>query len=127
MDTQINVNASVPPFMEPPEKETIKSMVNIAAIIALVIGILELIMAIFTFGITIIFAIFSLLVYYESKQIIKLLDQRQYSQAKSKTLVWMIVGFIFSFIVVGILLLVAYLKFDDLISKSQFQMTAGMH
>ncbi|MGC8546188.1 MAG: hypothetical protein ACP5MU_00805 [Thermoplasmata archaeon] len=127
MDTQMNVNASVPPFMEPPEKETIKSMVNIAAIIALVIGILELIMAIFTFGITIIFAIFSLLVYYESKQIIKLLDQRQYSQAKSKTLVWMIVGFIFSFIVVGILLLVAYLKFDDLISKSQFQMTAGMH
>ncbi|MGC8727108.1 MAG: hypothetical protein ACP5RG_03780 [Thermoplasmata archaeon] len=127
MDTQMNVNASIPPFMEPPEKETIKSMVNIAAIIALVIGILELIMAIFTFGITIIFAIFSLLVYYESKQIIKLLDQRQYSQAKSKTLVWMIVGFIFSFIVVGILLLVAYLKFDDLISKSQFQMTAGMH
>ncbi len=127
MDTQMNVNASVPPFMEPPEKETIKSMVNIAAIIALIIGILELIMAIFTLGFTIILAIFSLLVYYESKQIIKLLDQRQYSQAKSKTLVWMIVGFIFSFIVVGILLLVAYLKFDDLISKSQFQMTAGMH
>jgi type III secretory pathway component EscU len=127
MDTNINVNSSVPPFMEPPEKETIKSMVNIAAIIALIIGILELIMAIFTLGLTIILAIFSLLVYYESKQIIKLLDQRQYTEAKSKTLVWMIVGFIFSFIVVGILLLVAYLKFDDLISKSQFQMTAGMH
>jgi len=127
MDTNINVNSSVPPFMEPPEKETIKSMVNIAAIIALIIGILELILALFTLGLTIILAIFSLLVYYESKQIIKLLDQRQYTEAKSKTLVWMIFGFIFSFIVVGILLLVAYLKFDDLISKSQFQMTAGMH
>lgn len=126
MDSQMNANASVPPFMEPPEKETIKTMVNIAAILALIIGIIELIMAIFTFGVTLILAIFSLLVYYESKQILKLVDQKQYSQAKSKTLIWMIVGFLFSFIVVGILLLVAYLKFDDLISKAQVQMTAGI-
>ncbi len=126
MDNQMINNTSVPPFGDPPEKETIRSVVNIASILALIVGIIELILAIFTLGLTIIMAILSLLVYYEAKQIIKLVDQRQYSQAKSKTLAWMIIGFIFSFIIVGILLLIAYLKFDDLIGKTQMQAIAGM-
>ncbi|MGH9919774.1 MAG: hypothetical protein ACRD6W_13030, partial [Nitrososphaerales archaeon] len=45
--------------------------------------------------------------------------QGEYEAAKSKTLVWTVVGFIFAGIILGIILLVAYIKFDPLINRQE--------
>ena len=63
--------------------------------------------------------IMGLLFYMNCKKINELVDQRQYEQAKSKTLIWMIIGIIFVYFIPGILLLIAYLKFDNLINASR--------
>ncbi len=64
----------------------------------------------------IIFGVVDVVIYLQMKEIESLVDQRQYDAAKSKTLIWMILGFILGGIILGILLLVAYLKFDPLIN-----------
>jgi len=52
-----------------------------------------------------------------SNNIVKLIDQRQYEEAKSSTLMRMILGFIFGGILPCILLLVVYLKLGE-VSKT---------
>jgi hypothetical protein len=130
--------------MEPPEATSIKSMLNIGGILALIIGIISILVAVWQFiayltfsssvwyyvpgwetglliwGIVmIVFAILCFLVYMQAKNISAMIDQRQYIQAKSKTIIWTIIGFIFCWVIVGILFLIAYLKFDDLIRWGQ--------
>ena len=109
---------------EPPEAGSIKSMLNIAGILALIFGILLIIVGaitlIFLFGIIpLIFGIVDLLIYMNCKEISQMIDSRQYEAAKSKTLVWMVLGFILGGLLIGILLLIAYLKFDTLINASR--------
>lgn len=108
----------------PPEAQSIKSFINIAGILALVFGILLIIYGvitmIFIIGIIpLVFGIIDILIYTQLKNIQKLIDQRKYREAKSKTLTWMIIGFILGGIIIGILLLIAYLKFDELIRKAE--------
>jgi len=43
----------------------------------------------------------------------RLIDERKYGEAKSKTLTWMIVGFILGGLIPGILLLIAYIKLGE--------------
>jgi len=43
----------------------------------------------------------------------RLIDERQYGEAKSKTLTWMIVGFILGGLIPGILLLIANVKLGE--------------
>jgi hypothetical protein len=123
--------------MEPPEATSIKSMLNITGILALLIGILFLVIAVFWilsavvwaffFAVWalipaiffIIFAVMDFLVFMNCKTISEMVDRRQYVQAKSKTLIWMIIGFIFGGIIPGVLMLVAYIKYDDLIRWGQ--------
>ncbi|MEM4717995.1 MAG: hypothetical protein QXE81_04455 [Desulfurococcaceae archaeon] len=110
----------------PPEAESIVSLTRIAGIIALVIGILMIIIGLITliFIVGIFIAILGavdILIYTNCKEIISLVESGDYRRAKDKTLVWMILGFIFSWIIVGVLLLVAYLKYDDLIRRYQGQ------
>ncbi|MCL5408354.1 MAG: hypothetical protein M1518_03210 [Candidatus Thermoplasmatota archaeon] len=107
------------PIFEPPEKSTIKDMLTIAWVLSLIVGIILLITGLFSFGITAILGIVDLVVFYECREIIKLIDQKRLSAAKEKTLIWMIVGLIFGFIIVGIFMVIAYLKFDDLIRSYQ--------
>lgn len=45
----------------------------------------------------------------------------EYKRAKDKTLVWMIIGFILGGIIIGIIMLVAYLKYDELLRHTQLQ------
>ena len=115
----------------PPEAQSIKSMLNITGILCLIAGVLLLIGGIIwiiiagIFGAifalpTVIAAIFWIIFYMSCKSISAMVDARQYEQAKSKTLLWMILGFIFGFLP-GILLLIAYLKFDALINASRAQ------
>ena len=56
--------------------------------------------------------------YSNCNKINDMIDRGQYQQAKSKTLIWMIIGIIFLNMIPGILLLVAYVKFDDLLKAS---------
>jgi len=127
-----------PHGMVPPEAETIKSFLKITGIICLIIGILMLLAGIGTmllllvaiggfavFGLIwaiwpILSGIFGILIYMNCKTISNMIDRRQYEQAKSKTLIWMIIGFIFG-LLPGILLLIAYLKFDPLINATRGQ------
>ena len=102
-----------------PEKSTIKDMLTISWVLALIVGIILLITGIFSFGITAIFGVIDIVVFYECREIIRLTDRRQLSAAKEKTLIWMIVGLIFGFIIVGIFMLIAYIKFDDLMRAYQ--------
>ncbi len=122
--------------MVPPEAESIKSLVKIAGILALIVGILMLLggiawlilmvlaeAAFFGMIIAIVFvvcALFWIFFYMACKDIIHMVDVRQYEQAKSKTLLWVVVGIIFGFWL-GIILLIAYLKFDSLINMTRAQ------
>ncbi len=108
----------------PPEAQSIKDLVRITGIIALIFGIINLIWGIpgliVLVGITgIIFGIVDLLIWSNCKKINELVDQRKYREAKDKTLIWMILGFIFGGLVPGILLLLAYIKYDNLIRVSE--------
>ena len=102
-----------------PEKSTIKDMLTISWVLALIVGIILLITGIFSFGISAIFGVIDIVVFYECREIIRLTDRRQLSAAKEKTLIWMIVGLIFGFIIVGIFMLIVYIKFDDLMRAYQ--------
>lgn len=123
--------------MEPPEATSIKSMLNITGILALIFGILFLLGGAlwavatlvwpfyfywwFLIGpiFILIWGIVDILIYMNCKAISQMVDRRQYVEAKSKTLVWMIMGWIFGGILPGILMLIAYIKYDDLIRWGQ--------
>ena len=106
-------------IFDAPEKSTIKDMLTIAWVMSLIVGIILLITGIITFGITAIFGVIDMVVFYECREIIRMTEQRKFSAAKEKTLIWMIVGLIFGFIIVGLFMVIAYIKFDDLIRAYQ--------
>jgi len=131
-----------PPMMaaEPPEAASIKTMLHIARIIALIFGIIFILIGLVTtvallavgfggfaiFGILfIIWAVVDFVLYIQFKEIETMVNQHQYEAAKSKTLIWMILGFILGGIIIGILVLVAWLKFDPLITWQRNQMMGG--
>lgn len=104
----------------PPEVETIKDLNNIGGIISLIFGILFLVIGIITLivlvgVIFIIFAIINFVIRTNLKEINRLIDQGEYRRAKEKEMTWMILGFILGGIIIGIILLIAYIKYDDLI------------
>jgi fatty acid desaturase len=108
----------------PPDVSTVKTLNKVTKIIALIFGIILIIVGAISLialvGIVpLIFGVVDLIIYYEIKDIDSLIDQQRYNEAKSKTFVWMIIGFILSGILVGILLLIAWLKYDDIIRAVQ--------
>lgn len=64
--------------------------------------------------------VIAIIVYMQMNSIEAKVDEHQYEAAKSQTLIWMILGFIFG-IILGIVLLVAWLKFDPLITWQRNQ------
>ena len=103
-----------------PEAETIKDLNNIGGILTLIFGILFLIIGILTLivlvgVIFIIFAVINFVIRSNLKEINHLIDQGEYRRAKEKEMTWMILGFILGGIIIGIILLIAYIKYDDLI------------
>jgi len=108
----------------PPDISTIKTMNKIAKILALIFGIIFIIVGIvtifFIIGILpLIWGIVNLIIYSKINAINLLVDQQRYVDAKNRTLVWMIIGFIFAGVIVGILLLISYLKYDEVIRAYQ--------
>jgi hypothetical protein len=140
-----------PAAMEPPEAQSIKSMLHIVRILAIIFGILLFLAGIAyaaviawaysncsavglsgycngAIGFALIFPILIIIwgvvdfvIYMQMKEIEALVNQRKYEQAKGKTLIWMILGFIIGGILLGILLLIAYLKYDPLINWQRGQ------
>ncbi|HEV2166490.1 MAG TPA: hypothetical protein VGS23_05900 [Thermoplasmata archaeon] len=142
------------PAMEPVEAASLRSMLNVARILAIVFGILFLLIGLADAAVVayyasvcstfvgydaycggpvaflligpvyvLILGAFNFLIYAKVKEIEGLVNNRQYESAKSQTLIWVILGFILGGVIVGIVLLVAYLKFDPLIS---WQRSGGM-
>lgn len=124
----------------PAEAQSVKSMLGIVRILAIIFGVILLLVGLFVLAASAIFPLFGLfaipfvifgiidiVLFYEAGQIRSMVDQGQYEAAKSKTLVWTILGFILGGIIVGILFLIAYLKFDPLINwqRSQGSAPAG--
>jgi len=140
-----------PAAMEPPEAQSIKSMLHIVRILAVIFGILLFLAGIAyaaviawaysncsavglsgycngAIGFALVFPILIIIwgvvdfvIYMQMKEIEALVNQRKYEQAKGKTLIWMILGFIIGGILLGILLLIAYLKYDPLINWQRGQ------
>lgn len=137
------------PGAEPAEVQSIRSMLNIARILAIIFGILLLLGGLAYVGavyaawsvctsvasnicyslgailvfplVVVIWGIVDIVIYVEIKSIEGLVNQRQYEAAKSKTLVWTIIGFILGGLITGILLLIAYFKFDPVINWARGQ------
>ena len=128
-------------YQQPPygvasqEEDSIKSLLRIAGIISLIFGILILLGGILylvwmtvllgaAFGLFIsiwfiIIGIVDILIYINCKKINDMIEAQNYEGAKSKTLVWMILGFLFGGLIPGIIILLAFMKFDDLINATR--------
>ena len=130
-------------MMEPAELSSLKSLLRITRIIALVFLIIWLIAALaliglavvaialgavggglFGAGLVLIWTIVNIIIYMQIGEIRRMVDAGQYQPAKEKTLIWMILGFILGGVIIGILLLVCWLKFDPVINW-QRQMQSG--
>ncbi len=108
--------------MAPPEAESIKSLLRVAGVIALVTGVIYMVIGAVTFifyvgVIFIIFAVIDIFIYIRAKEISELIDRGRYSEAKDSTLTLMIIGLLLGGFIVGILLLIAYMKYDELIRR----------
>jgi hypothetical protein len=140
------------PGMEPPEAQSIRSMLHIARILAILVGILALLGGVVyaawivylsticstyvgfdpycggAVGGALVGAIYlvllgvvAIVVYLQMQSIEAKVNAHHYEAAKSQTLLWMILGLIFG-IILGLVLLVAYIKFDPLITWQRNQM-----
>jgi hypothetical protein len=136
------------PTYEPPEAQSIRSMLHIVRILAIIFGILLFIAGIAYAAVVVwsyqvcnnavgsvcngfyagslgallvapifivIFGLVDLFVYTRMREIENQVNQRQYASAKSSTLIWAIIGLIFGGVLPGVLLFIAYFKFDALI------------
>lgn len=135
---------------EPPEAASIRTILHIVKILTVIFGILFLLVGIAwvaaaaylstvcstysadpycggTLAGAIIPAIWlaiggvvAIIIYMQMSSIESKVNAHQYEAAKSQTLIWMILGFIFG-IILGIILLIAWLKFDPLITWQRSQ------
>jgi len=116
--------ASVPPAAQqsvlPPEADSILSLNNIAGVIALIIAIIFLLIGVillivFIGIIFIVFGVINLLIWNKTKEINARVQKKEYRRAKSDQLAWSVIGLILGGIITGLILLIAYLKYDELI------------
>jgi hypothetical protein len=122
-----------PPMMEHPELSSLKSMLNAARIIALILWILGAIWVLLGIGgaalaaslglpinfvgigYSVVFTIVNFLTWRQIPRIEAQVAQGQYRAARDATLIWMILGWFFLFIN-GLILLLAFLKFDTVLA-----------
>jgi hypothetical protein len=128
---------SPPPMMEHPEVASLKSILNLAKILALIVMILAVLAALLEIWSALAFnalwgyyapgafigpayllisAVVLFLIWQRLPAIEAMVNNRQYAQAKNALMIWMILGFIFTFII-GLILVLGYIKFDALIAS----------
>ncbi len=140
---------------ELPEAESIKSLLYAVRLLAVIFGVLLFLFGIVYLAIVLVFArscgmmafgtycgapvgaalvgpvlllifgVVDVVIYLKMKEIEGKVNARQYEAAKEQTLVWMILGFILGGVIVGILLVIAYVKFDPLIRTAQLPPVGG--
>ena len=103
--------------------DTIRSLTRASGIISLILAVLLLLSGLFLlpFGVGVgplVLAVLNYLIYANCKEIVRLVDASRYREAKEKTLIWMIVGFLFGWVIVGVLLLIAFLKYDEVLGHA---------
>ena len=118
-----------------PALDTIKTMLKVTRILSLVLaivlvlwgfisGIIALLAAIYTPAVLtiligpivyFIFGVIDYVIYTEIREINALVDSKKYAEAKEKTLVWAVIGLILGGVLPGIFLLIAYIKYDEVI------------
>jgi RsiW-degrading membrane proteinase PrsW (M82 family) len=108
----------------PPEAQTIKDLNNVAGIIALIFAIIFFVIGVVTLIILIgiifiVFGVINLIIRSNIREINNFIDNKEYSKAKEKQLLWVVIGFILGGLIIGIILLIAYLKYDDLLRKEK--------
>ncbi|HEV2165531.1 MAG TPA: hypothetical protein VGS23_00915 [Thermoplasmata archaeon] len=114
----------------PPEAQSLNELLTAAKIIAIILAIFEIIG--FLVGIVIwlvgfgfdwfaafvlVGAVVNIAFFAEAGALQDLVASGQYPAAKEKALVWVILEFVFGWVIVGVLVLVAYLKFEGLLSR----------
>lgn len=113
---------------DPSESLSASEYLTAAKIVALVIGILELVgflaavvFALLGFGFSwfggflLVGSIVNLLLFIEIGPIQDFVDARQYVAAQARTRSWMVLGFIFSWLIIGVLLFLAYRRYAGLL------------
>lgn len=113
-----------------PAVDTIKSLTKASGLISLILAILLLLSGLFLlpFGVgagPLVLAVLNYLIYANCKEIVRLVNASRYREAKEKTLIWMIAGFLFGWVIVGVLLLIAFLKYDEVLRHAGFSGASG--
>jgi hypothetical protein len=103
----------------PAAAETIISLNNVAGIIALLFGIFFLIIGVVSIIVFVglfilIFAFVNFLIRWKLNEINTLIKEKRFNQARNEQLIWMILGFLLGGIIIGIILLIAYVKYDEI-------------
>jgi len=106
--------------------DTIKDLNRIAGIIALIFGVILIIVGVLTLiflvGIVfLVFGIINLIIRSNLNEINRLIDKGEYKKAKEKQLVWAIIGFLLAGVIVGVIILIGYLKYDPLLKATETQ------
>lgn len=103
----------------PRAADTIISLNDIAGVFCIIFGIFFLLIGLVTLivfiGIFFIaFAVINFLIKSKLTEINRLIKQKRYGEARNEHLSWMILGFILGGIIIGIILLIGYLKYEEL-------------
>lgn len=103
----------------PAAAETIISLNNVAGIISLLFAIFLLVIGVLTLVVFVglfilIFAFVNFLIRWKLNEINDLIKERNFNQARNEQLIWMILGFILGGVIIGIILLIAYVKYDEI-------------
>jgi hypothetical protein len=124
--------AASPPFgapapgSAPPELASVQSMFPLArifALVSLIVFAIAAVLALLTnpvFGIPAgifygVLAVLSFLLFERVDQVRQMVESGRYEEAKAQTLPWMVIG-LFTLLLPGVFLIIAYLKYDALIT-----------
>lgn len=104
----------------PPAAGTIMSLNDVAGVLCVIFGIFFLITGFFTLIVFVgfvflAFAFVNFLIRSKLKEINELIHQRKFLKAKNEQLTWMILGFILGGIITGLIILIGYIKYDELL------------
>ncbi len=142
---------SSPPMAEPPEARSVRSVLRIARIVAGLLSLLFVLaglayaaLVVYAFSVCgtvagypcggylayalffpvllLVWGVVNFVIFVQCREIEAEVHQRQFEPAQSRTLIWMVVGFVLGGVLIAIVLLVAYLKFDPLL---RWQRSAG--
>jgi uncharacterized membrane protein YedE/YeeE len=107
----------------PPKAEGVREFTRLARIIAILRGIIALIAGLFLIirskqldlsVFLVVTGAMDLFIYFNTAEILSLIDKGEYEKAKEKILPWTFFSIVFGGVIVGFFFLLAYTKFDEI-------------